>query len=104
MGQGPEPDVHQARGLRARVHLPAGRTLPARRRFLLIFTILLVIVLASGLIGIYSFATAQSKTLTPYTLAISTALSGPQQEAGQEALQGVQLYLDSVNRSGGVNG
>src|SRR5258707_9772456 len=104
MGQEPESEVHHFRGFLARVHLPTGRGLPPKRRYLLMLTILLAIVLGIGFIGIYSFGTSQSKTMTPYTLAISTALSGPQEEAGQEALQGVQLYLNSVNRAGGVNG
>lgn len=104
MDQEPEPGVQHFRGLHARVHLPAGRALPPKRRYLLMLAISLVIVLVIGAIGISSFATSQSKTMTPYTLAISTALSGPQEEAGREALQGVQLYLNSVNRAGGVNG
>src|SRR6266852_4318356 len=104
MGQVPEPEVPHFRGFLARVHLPTGRGLPPKRRYLLMCTLLLVLVLVVGFIGIYSLGTFQSKTMTPYTLAISTALSGPQEEAGQEALQGVQLYLHSVNRAGGVNG
>ncbi len=104
MSQQPESEVHRFQEFLARVHLPAGRGLPPKRRSLLMLTILLAIVLASGFVGIYSFGTSQSKTMTPYTLAISTALSGPQEEAGQEALQGVRLYFNSVNRAGGVNG
>lgn len=104
MGQGPESEVHYFRGFLARVHFPTGRGLPPKRRYLLMLTILLAIILVIGFIGIYSFGASQSKTMTPYTLAISTALSGPQEEAGQEALQGVQLYLNAVNRAGGING
>jgi branched-chain amino acid transport system substrate-binding protein len=66
--------------------------------------LLLASVLLIGFIAIYSFDTSQRNTRTPYTLAISTALTGPQEEPGQEALRGVQLYLNSVNRAGGVNG
>src|SRR5581483_1917400 len=84
--------------------LPTRRALPPKWRYLLMLTILLAIILVLGFIGISSFETSQGKTMTPYTLAISTALSGPQEEAGQEALQGVRLYLTAVNRAGGVNG
>lgn len=66
--------------------------------------LLIMIVLIIGLIGTYSVNRLQGNTQTPYTLALSTALSGPQAEAGQDALQGVQLYLNSVNQAGGVNG
>ncbi|HEU5382324.1 MAG TPA: ABC transporter substrate-binding protein [Ktedonobacteraceae bacterium] len=104
MGQEPESEVPHRRGFLARVYLPTGRGLPPKRRYLLMLTILLAIVLIIGFIGISSIRTSQSKTMTPYTLAISTALSGPQEEAGQEALQGVRLYLNSINRAGGVNG
>lgn len=100
MDQKPESNVHHFRGFSARVH----QDLPPKRRSLLMLTILLAIVLAIGSIGIYSFVTSQSKSTTPYTLAISTTLSGPQQEAGQEALQGVQLYINAVNRAGGIHG
>lgn len=104
MGQEPESEVRHLRGFLARVHLPGGRGLPPKRRYVLMLTIFLMIVLVVGFIGIYDFGRAQSKTVAPYTLAISTALSGPQEEAGQEALRGVQLYLNAVNRAGGVNG
>lgn len=104
MDQKSESKVHHFRGFLARVHLPARRGWSPKRRFLLMLTILLASVLALGSIGIYSFAASQSKSMTPYTLAISTTLSGPQEEAGQEALQGVQLYFNAVNRAGGVNG
>lgn len=104
MGQEPGSEVQHFRGFLAQVHLSSERGWPPKRRYLLMLSILLVIVLVIGFIAIYSVATSQSKSTAPYTLAISTALSGPQEEAGQEALQGVQLYLNSINQAGGING
>jgi branched-chain amino acid transport system substrate-binding protein len=104
MSQESESGVLHFQRFLARVHFPTRRRLPLKRRSLLLLTILLAIVLVVGFIGIYGVGTLQSKTTTPYTLAISTALSGPQEEPGQEALKGAQLYLNSVNRAGGVHG
>jgi branched-chain amino acid transport system substrate-binding protein len=99
-----DSEVQHFKRFLARVHLSGGQRQPLRRRYLLIFTILLVAVLIMGFVGAYGVGILQSKSRAPYTLAISTALSGPQAEEGQEALQGVQLYLSAINRAGGVNG
>ncbi|HEY0753643.1 MAG TPA: ABC transporter substrate-binding protein [Ktedonobacteraceae bacterium] len=103
MSQEPEPGVLHAQSLLPRVHPPARRGRPPGRRYLLLF-ILLALVLVVGFVGTYSVSKLQSTSKAAYTLAISTSLSGSQAAPGQEALQGVQLYLDSVNRAGGVNG
>jgi len=104
MSQESEAEALHFQRFLARIHFPTGRNLPPKRRYLLILTIILAIVLVVGFVGTYSARTLQSKAKAPYTLAISTALSGSQEEPGQEALRGVQLYLNSVNQAGGVNG
>lgn len=93
MAQEPESQVHHLRGFLARVHLPGGRGVPPKRRYLLLLIILLAIVLVIGFIGIYRFGASQSKTMTPYTLAISTALSGPQKEGARKRYRGCSFIL-----------
>ncbi len=98
-----EVGVFRWKGFLARVHFLTARERPIQRRYLFALAALFIVVLVVGLLGSSSGA-FQSKTEAPYILAMSTALSGPQAEPGQDALQGVQLYLDSINRAGGVNG
>jgi len=62
---------------------------------------LLTLVVVS--LGIYSLNKLFNPA--PLTLAMVTTLSGgPQASQGQEALNGAQLYIDTVNEAGGVNG
>ena len=64
---------------------------------------LLILILVVMPLGIYILNRLFSPA--PLTLAMVTTLSGgPQKLQGQEALNGAQLYIDSVNASGGVNG
>lgn len=66
--------------------------------------IALLLMLVIGLaIGIGLYAQRQGNK-TPIPLALVAPLSGKEAEAGQEMVQAVQLYLDTVNRQGGVDG
>src|SRR5215472_5513949 len=41
---------------------------------------------------------------TPLRIALASSLSGPIAFTGQESLVATQIYLDEVNRSGGIDG
>jgi branched-chain amino acid transport system substrate-binding protein len=70
------------------------------RNRVIAFFLLLVIALAIAF-GIY---TKMKDDRTPIPIALVAPLSGKEAEAGQEMVQAVQLYLDTVNQQGGVNG
>ena len=100
MGQEPEPEAHRLRGFLMRVRFLTWRDWFPKRRYLLMLTLFLAIVLIIGFIGIYNFGPFQRKTMAPYSLAISTALSGPQEEAGQEALVAQHVREQPTARAG----
>lgn len=41
---------------------------------------------------------------SPIKIGITTALTGPAQELGSEVKEGIELYFNKINESGGVNG
>ena len=57
-------------------------------------------------IGVFSAAVRSiaSKDANAIHLAVAAPLTGSQAVAGKEMVQSIQLYLDSVNQSGGING
>ncbi len=62
----------------------------------------LLTALAGGLLAVA--AHAQGLTDTQVVLGQSVALSGPAEQLGKDMQQGAQLYFDSINARGGVNG
>lgn len=46
----------------------------------------------------------QTKIKSPILIGMSTALTGPARALGQGMKTGVQIYFDSVNKAGGING
>ncbi len=73
----------------------------------LIGIVLIIFVsLIGGVIGAWLLGLFANQAKAPLTLAIVTTNSGPREEVkkGKEALNSVQLYIDAVNQTGGVNG
>ena len=68
-----------------------------KRTFTLLFLFCLTLLCAIGL-GLFLTQDA------PLYLAVAGPMSGEQQLNGEQMVQGVSLYLDEVNRKGGVNG
>lgn len=82
-------------------HDPLGSSSQARRnpRVWTIATALLIVVAACGLIT-WQIATRPN----PIHLAFANSLSGAVASEGNESLTAAQLYVDEVNRAGGVDG
>ena len=82
-------------------HHPLGSSLQARRnpRVWIIATALLIVLAAGGLVG-RQIATRPS----PIHIAFANSLSGAVASEGTESLTAAQLYVDEVNRAGGVDG
>ena len=82
-------------------HHPLGSSLQARRipRVWIIATALLIVLAAGGLVGRH-IVTRPS----PIHIAFANSLSGAVASQGAESLAAAQLYVDEVNRAGGVDG
>jgi len=74
----------------------------AKRIFGAIFVVLLII---SGLFSLLTkFTLISDNEADFYRISVVSAQSGPATIAGQSMRQGVQLYIDQLNQSGGING
>jgi len=82
-------------------HHPLRSALQARRnpRVWVIATALLIVLAAGGLVT-WQIATRPS----PIHIAFANSLSGAVASEGTESLTAAQLYVDEVNRAGGVDG
>ena len=82
-------------------HHPLGSSLQARRnpRVWIIATALLIVLAASGLV-MRQIAARPS----PIHIAFANSLSGAVASEGAESLAAAQLYVDQINRAGGVDG
>ena len=73
------------------------------RRFAKYGAIALATLLLVSLIALLWGRSSRSNT-DPIHLAVAAPMTGLRNTAGQEMIQSVQLYLDSVNRQGGIKG
>ena len=82
-------------------HHPLRSALQARRnpRVWVIATALLIVLAAGGIVT-WQIATRPS----PIHIAFANSLSGAVASEGTESLTAAQLYVDEVNRAGGVDG
>jgi len=67
--------------------------------------ILLAIVAISGVASLLARVTVFKAELAPfYHVALIAPLSGPDGEAGKSLQRGAQLYVDEINKAGGIDG
>lgn len=62
------------------------------------------LVLLAAFAGAISLQAAGSNGSDPIYVAVAAPLTGPQTGPGRAIIQAVELYLDAVNQSGGING
>jgi branched-chain amino acid transport system substrate-binding protein len=75
-----------------------------KRRFAKFIAIAVAVMLLVIAIALLIPKSSKNGSATPISIAVAASLSGAGESGGKEIVDSIQLYVDSVNQEGGVNG